>query len=433
MVAIACFGCGDDDDKDDDDDDDDPPADAAPSACAGRSAANDPSLTLPAGFCATIFADQVGRARQLTVTPAGDVLVAIANSRDGLVPGKVLALRDADGDGVAEQQASFGDTGATGIAWREGALFVGQDAQVVRWPLASGALEPTGAAQVVVGALPTSGDHPAKSIQLTATGELLLVVGSETNSCQPQNRTPGTPGLDPCPELATRAALWRFPSLAPGQTLADGTLHTRGVRNATAFAIEPSTGAVITVNNGRDQLHENWPTLFTLADDRVLPAEELAVLAPGGDRGWPYCYHDPRVNQMKLAPEYGGDGVMQGRCAAIAPPMLALPAHWAALGTAFYTGTQFPAAYRGGMFVAFHGSRFDALAEEVPGYSVGFVTFAAGSATGWTQFATGFAGPARPLPDAAAHRPVGVAVGPDGALYVSDDQGGRIWKITYAE
>ena len=116
------------------------------------------------------------------------------------------------------------------------------------------------------------------------------------------------------------------------------------------------------------------------------------------------------------------------------PQPIALPAHWAPLGLAFYTGEQFPAAYRQGAFVAYHGSRFDPIAEEVPGYSVGFIPFEIDplAATSWSQFATELAGDDRPLPEGADHRPVGVAQGPDGALYITDDHAGRIWRVTWA-
>jgi glucose/arabinose dehydrogenase len=135
---------------------------------------------------------------------------------------------------------------------------------------------------------------------------------------------------------------------------------------------------------------------------------------------------------MMLAPEYGGNGRVQGRCATIPPPALALPAHWAPLGMVFYDGRQFPARYRGGAFIANHGSRFDASGVGNPGYNVVYVPFANGAPSGpWEEFAAGFAGSGLPLPDAAAHRPVGVAVMPDGALLISDDKAGRIWRVTY--
>ena len=417
LLTIAMTGCGDNSEEK-------PVDESCPDG--------DPTIHVPEGFCATIFADGLFRPRQLTVSSAGDVFVALGNSRDGLVKGHVVALRDADGDGTADDRAEFGDAGGTGVLWRDDTLYFAEDDRVIRWSAPAGTLTPTESPAVVVGGLPKTGDHAAKAIQMLGDGRLLVVVGSETNACQPTNRTPGTPGIDPCPELAVRAGVWSFDPTRTDQTQADGSLFATGVRNATSFAVHPTSGLVVTANNGRDQLHEFWPTLFSAEDDKVYPSEELAVLTPGTDRGWPYCYHDPIVDQMKLAPEYGGDRVAQGRCAAIPSPMLALPAHWASLGMTFYTGDQFPEAYRGGAFLSFHGSRFDPLADdEVPGYSVGFISFDGDTARSWDQFATGFAGDDRPLPDGADHRPVGVATSPAGDLYITDDQGGRVWRIRY--
>jgi glucose/arabinose dehydrogenase len=168
--------------------------------------------------------------------------------------------------------------------------------------------------------------------------------------------------------------------------------------------------------NGRDQLNENWPAHFTADQDKQLPADEVVAVTPGVDRGWPYCYDDPAAKQMKLAPEYGGDGAMQGRCATIAPPEASLAAHSAPLAMVFATGTQFPAAYRTGAFISNHGSRFDATAaaSDLHGYDVEFIPFASGRPSGDPQkFATGFDAGKRPLPDAAPHRPVGLAMMPD--------------------
>jgi len=402
-----------------------PPSERCPSPAA--------QLAVPVGFCATVYAEDVGRPRQLTVTPGGTVIAAIANSRDGLEQGHVRLLRDRDGDGRADHQAMLGDRGGTGVAWHDGVLYFAQDDRIVRWAVPPGSLAFDGPMQVTVNGLPASGDHPAKAIQIASDGTLLVAIGSETNACQDVNRTAGSPGLDPCPELPARAGLWSFPRLAVGQVFADGRRLATGVRNPTAFAVHPRSGAIYAAVNGRDQLHEHWPALYSAEDDEVLPSEELVTLSQGTDRGWPYCYHDPRDDEMKLAPEYGGDGAIQGRCATIPPPMLALPAHWAPLSIAFGTSTKFPASYQGGMFVAFHGSRFDPLtpSDAVPGYEISYVSTLGGVAKARTPFITGFAGAGRPLPDAALHRPVGVAFGPDGAMYISDDKGGKIWRVTY--
>jgi glucose/arabinose dehydrogenase len=132
-----------------------------------------------------------------------------------------------------------------------------------------------------------------------------------------------------------------------------------------------------------------------------------------------------------LAPEYGGDGKKVGECAQKKGPVAVFPAHWAPNALAFYTGSMFPTTYRGGAFIAFHGS-WNRAPEPQDGYNVVFQPMADGRASGPYQvFADGFAGP-RKEPGLAAHRPAGVAVGPDGALYISDDQAGTVWRVSYS-
>jgi glucose/arabinose dehydrogenase len=158
----------------------------------------------------------------------------------------------------------------------------------------------------------------------------------------------------------------------------------------------------------------------------------------GSDNGWPYCYFDAvDQNRKVLAPEYGGNGDItaggQGiNCANYNQPLVNFGAHWAPNGMHFYTGQQFPGRYRLGAFVAFHGG-FDRAPLPNEGYQVMFVPFGSnGLPSGAAEaFADGFAGSTGPLPANALHRPVGVTEGPDGSLYVSDDRGGRIYRIIY--
>jgi glucose/arabinose dehydrogenase len=281
----------------------------------------------------------------------------------------------------------------------------------------------------VVRDLPIGGDHDYKSIVVARDGSLYVNVGSASNSCQVENRALELPGIDPCPELATRAGIWRFDALGEGQVQDDGVRVATGTRNANAMAIRPRTGELVVAVNGRDQLAESWPDLFTAEDDARAPSEELLVVREGADYGWPYCYHDPDVGSKVLAPEYGGDGATIGRCADAAPADAIFPAHWAPLGIEFLQGRNV-GAYRGGALVTFHGSRFDEDPDgRVPGYNVGFVPFSSDGPATPRLFAFGFAGEGRPLPDAAEFRPVGVAQGPDGTIFVSDDVSGRIWRI----
>jgi glucose/arabinose dehydrogenase len=276
------------------------------------------------------------------------------------------------------------------------------------------------------------GDHNYKNIDFAADGDLLVNIGSATNSCQVENRVDESPGIPACPELDVRAGIWKFDSMVVDQTQADGTRVATGLRNGEALRVDPD-GQLWSAQNGRDQLFDNWPEFYTMADELRLPSEVLYAVDQGDDFGWPFCYYDPDLGDYALAPEYGGDGQMQGDCVDIEQPAAVFPAHWAPLSILFYTGDMFPEHYAGGMFIAFHGSWADPNAIDPPGYNLGFVPFARGLPAGeWETFADGFAGDARPLPDMAAHRPVGLAQGPDGALYITDDHGGTIWRVTYS-
>jgi len=157
----------------------------------------------------------------------------------------------------------------------------------------------------------------------------------------------------------------------------------------------------------------------------------LLLIKKGGDYGWPECYYDSFAGKLVLAPEYGGDGKKIGVCAEKTGPVAAFPAHWAPNGMVRYDKTQFPERYRNGMFIAFHGS-WDRAPYPQGGYNVVFQPLSGVRASAPCEiFADGFAG-ANKSPQGAAHRPSGLAVGPDGALYISDDVTGRIYRVTYS-
>jgi glucose/arabinose dehydrogenase len=158
----------------------------------------------------------------------------------------------------------------------------------------------------------------------------------------------------------------------------------------------------------------------------------LVEVNSGDDFGWPYCYYDRAARGYRLAPEYGGDGKTVGRCASIKAPVYPFPAHWAPNGVLYYTGTLFPARYRNGVFVAFHGSWNRAPLPQA-GFNVAFLPMRDGHALSEHEiFADGFAALSPPDRTTAAHRPTGLALGPDGALYISDDVRGRIYRVTWS-
>lgn len=386
-------------------------------------------LTLPSGFCALAVAKDIGRARHMAVRPNGDLYVAIDNG-PGAAIGGILALRDADHDGRAEIQQRFGDNGGNGIAWRDGQLYFAPNDRVIRYTFTGDELVPSAAPVVIVSGLPIGGDHPRKAIAFDDKGNMFVNQASASNTCQVANRQLESPGVDPCPELPTRAGVWRYSATAVGQTLASGERWASEIRNATALAVNPVDGQLYGAQNGRDQLFENWPSLFDERDDALLPGEELFRLDRGKTYGWPYCYWDGQRNKKVLAPEYGGNGKTVGRCASREEPIADYPAHWAPLGMTFYTGDAFGNKYDGGLFIAFHGSRFDPRLQPAgPGYNVVFVKWRNGKPVGkFEPFADGFAA-GDPSPAGAAHRPVSVAQAPDGSLYISDDKGGWIYRV----
>jgi glucose/arabinose dehydrogenase len=382
-------------------------------------------IGLPAGFCALVAADGLGPVRHLAVAPNGDVFAAVRRTRGG-GGGGAIGLRDADGDGVLETQRRFGTGSANGIALDGGHLYLGLDDGVVRWALPPGQLEPAGTADTVVWGLVNRGQHSAKSIALGADGALYVNIGAPSNNCQQPDRRAGVPGVDPCPLLDSAGGIWRFDAARLRQTYADGERFATGLRNTVALTVDPATGGVFGAMHGRDQLSAFWPQLYNDSMSAEKPAEELFKLERGGDYGWPYCYYDPELRQKVLAPEYGGDGRQVGRCARTGAPLIGFPAHWAPNALQFYTGTQFPPTYRGGLFIAFHGSWNRAPLPQ-QGYNVTFVPFTGGEVRGaWQVFARFWNGEGQ-----AERRPTGLALAPDGSLYVSDDRAGRIYRIVY--
>ncbi|HTK55388.1 MAG TPA: PQQ-dependent sugar dehydrogenase [Gemmatimonadales bacterium] len=371
----------------------------------------DSTVTVPAGFCAVLFAEGLQNPRQLVVAPNGDVF--IASSRAG-----VIALRDADHDGVAEVVKAWGRERGTGIALADGYLYFAADQTIYRWPWAAGQIEPAVNAEVVVQGLPSNG-HSAKPIVIR-DHQLYVDIGSATNSCQETDRTARSPGRNPCTELETRAGIWRFAAGTLGQTQASGTRFATGLRNPMALAFEPTTGKLWMATHGRDQLSANWG--FSDSMNAELPAEEFGPVEQGADYGWPYCFYDPIAKRKVQNPEYGGDGTKVGDCATRTQPAIGFPGHWAPIGLTFYGGSSFPAAYRGGAFLAFHGSWNRAPLPQA-GYKVVYIPFRAGRATG--EYQTFMEGKGAPI------RPIGLGVGPDGALYVSADAQGKVWRVTY--
>jgi glucose/arabinose dehydrogenase/mono/diheme cytochrome c family protein len=408
----------------------------------GQSCPNDDSgLKLPVGFCATVFADDIGHARHMVVAPSGVLYVNTWSGRyygndTPHAGGFLIALQDKSSAGKAEVIERFGETvqsggaGGTGIGMYKGSLYAEINDRIVRYSLPAGSIAPSGSADIIVSGLPLGGDHPMHPFIMSPEGSMYVDVASATNSCQLKNRTLKSPGAEPCTELETRGGIWRYDANKTNQTFSPAERFATGIRNAEGFAID-SSGRIFVTQHGRDQLRTNWPDFFKPDQEATLPAEELLLLKPKGDYGWPKCYYDAFVQKLVVAPEYGGDGGKKiAECANKISPAAAFPAHWAPNAMVRYDGKQFPARYRDGVFIAFHGS-WNRSPYAQGGYNVVFQPLAGDRAAGQCEiFADGFAGAVK-SPAKAEHRPSGLAVGQDGSLYVSDDVRGRIYRIVY--
>jgi len=387
-------------------------------------------LKLPEGFSALIFADSLGNARHLDVNSNGDVYVSLSRVKNG---GGIVCLRDKDKNGKADEIKYFGAFEGTGIKIHNGYLYFGADTVVVRYKLKEGELVPMVSPEIIAGGFGAQNQHATKPFTFDNAGNIYVTVGAPSNACQVNDRTKGSPGIDPCPILQLHGGIWRFKADVLNQDQArDGYRYATGIRNAVAINWNNTENKLYAVQHGRDQLSQFYPQYYTDEQSAQLPAEEFLLVQDGSDFGWPYCYYDPAQNKKVLAPEYGGDGLKVGRCSSADDPIMAFPAHLAPNDLLFYTGSMFPEKYKNGAFIAFHGSWNRApLPQE--GYYVVFVPFKGSIPSGkWEVFASGFAGvDVVNSPNDAKHRPCGLAQAPDGSLYVTDDVKGRVYRILY--
>jgi glucose/arabinose dehydrogenase len=387
-------------------------------------------LKLPQGFTARIVADDLGRGRHIAVNSNGDIYLALRELHEGH---GLVALRDTNGDGICDLTVYFSDLPGTGLQIHKGYLYFAHDTGVVRYKLRENELLPGPDPEPIVVGFQRQYQHEAKTIAFDQAGNLFVNIGAPSNACQQNDRSPGSPGMDPCPLLETHGGIWQFKDDVLNQTQEkDGYRFATGLRNCVAIDWNSAVNKLYVVQHGRDQLNQMFPKFYDDQASANLPAEEFFMLSDGDDCGWPYCYFDDAKSKKVLAPEYGGDGETIGRCAEKKNPLMSFPAHTAPNDLLFYNGNLFPGQYKNGAFIAFHGSWNRApLVQE--GFYVVFVSFKDSLPSGnWEVFASGFAGntPVK-SPDDAIHRPMGLAIGSDGSLYVSDSRKGTIWRITY--
>lgn len=386
-------------------------------------------LKLPAGFGALVVAERVGQPRHIAVNKEGDIYLKLAELKDG----KGIYMLHVKSDGKVDNSTGFGTFAGTGMAIKNGYLYASSDEEVFRYKLDANEKVADTTPEKIVTGLISRHEHEAKAITLDNSGNLYVNIGAYSNACQVKDREKGSPGIKPCPILDSAGGIWQFKADKPNQTYGPGARYATGLRNVVGLDWNTEANSLFVMQHGRDQLHDLFPTMYTDQQSAELPAECMYQVQQGTNCGWPYIYYDQLTKKKMLAPEFGGDGKKTAGEDAV-DPVVAFPGHMAPDGLLFYTGSMFPEKYKNGAFIAFHGS-WNRAPEPQKGFFVVFVPFKGGKPSGdWEIFADGFAGMQTVAsPGDAKHRPCGLAQGPDGSLYVSDDQGGSIYRIVYSK
>ncbi len=342
------------------------------------------TINLPEGFGISVFAEGLLNPRMMAVGPDEQLYVAERGAQ------RIVRLPDRDGDGVAddvEVVAEEGMQSPSSLAFYEdGSLYVGDTTRILRFYPPEDVTEVWTEYRIVIDGLPSNG-HTTRTVLFSPNFETLFVsIGSSCNVCVEEDER--------------RATIMRY-----NPDGSSGEIYAEGIRNAVGITFRPGTDELWATNNGRDWLGDDQP-----------PETIYRLISSGTDAGWPRC-HSGRI----VDPEFGEEGDCEG----VLDPAVEMQAHSAPLGLGFYAGDQFPESYRGDLFVAFHGS----WNRTVPtGYKVVRIPLEDGTPKGVEDFAAGW------LRADGTHwgRPVDVATGAEGSLFVSDDGAGRIYRIFYA-
>ena len=401
-------------------------------------------LFLPGGFEAVVVADSIGRARHIAVNTNGDIYVKLTYNDIMHGSGGTAAIRDYNNDGKADVIAYFGDYKdegglPAGIRIHDGYLYTSTVKNIFRNKL-NGSLIPESKTETIftdTDSLLMHHWHTAKPFTFDDNGHMYVPFGAPNDAAQDvaiagAAGIPGGKGVDPAPELETHAGIWRFDAVKNNQTQKDGYKYATGLRSILAIAWNDKDNSLYAVVNGMDNFHTRYPNLYTPWQAAMLPAEPFIKVKEQGNYGWPYAYYDQLQGKNILQPGYGGDGKLTGRATAFDLPLMGFPGHWAPMDLLFYKGHQFPERYNNGAFIAFHGST-DRSPYPQAGYIVCFVPFTNNNVTGnWEVFADGFTGIDTVVNTSdARYRPMGLAEGPDGSLYITESNKGKIWRVMY--
>jgi glucose/arabinose dehydrogenase len=339
------------------------------------------TLQTPADLRVSVYATGLPNARFMALGPRGDVFVG------SWYAGTVSVLLNRKGGARATQVQTLlsGLTIPHGVAFHNGLLYVAEEGRVTSWSYNASSVRAANS-RVVIPSLPTGGRHVTRTVSFGPDGSIYVSVGSSCNECV---------------DYTTRAVIMHYRSNGTG-----GQIFARGLRNSVGLAWQPGTSRLWAVDNGEDSLGDN------------IPPDELNLIRQGANYGWPYCWgngqQDPTIASAA------------GYCAQTTNPVVSLQAHSAPLGLTFYSAKQLPARYRGGVFVAYHGS---AYRSQATGYKVVYIPVNGTHAGAPQDVVTGW------LPATGGGvwgRPVGLLVAADGSLLISDDQAGVIYRLSAA-
>ncbi|MFV8834511.1 sorbosone dehydrogenase family protein [Aquisalimonas sp.] len=367
---------------------------------------DDSELSLPDGFCAQEVASGLGPLGQMAVTGEGDVYAAVQDTEDR--HGGIVGLRDTTDDGVLDEQVTFGERGATGLALQDDRLYVSERQRILSSPLHPTRLGPGDTPRVIAHDLADS----ARPRALVVREDVLYVgIAADTRYCEADEGDAA--GQDPCQERERAGGIWRFATRETGQSPNRETRFAAGIRDATAMHW-----------NARDDYLYAVDTTPPANDADGASANAVLRVQANSDFGWPYCIFSAALDRYLQTIAYGGDGMSEQGCTPFQQPLHPLSGGTGPTALLFYGGHQFPETYRRAAFLAFNGSggadaeaRVDLVPLDEKGHPAG----------SQKRFAAGFADGDGSSPQ----RMLSLAQGPDGSLFISDGQNGTIWRVEY--